>query len=155
MFYLQKRLFKDMQMDLGQYERPTEYAKKFNIKDWAFFIAYDANKPVGASTVAYNSKEILMLDGRDDLCVLWDLRVDDRYKRMGIGTKLFQMAVEWATSKNIKQMKIECQNTNVPAVKFYYRHGAVLGAFNEYFYYHDVESRNEIALFLYLNLPVD
>lgn len=40
------------------------------------------------------------------MSVLWDLRVDDRYKRQGVGTKLFTMAAEWSKLKGLKQMKI-------------------------------------------------
>jgi GNAT superfamily N-acetyltransferase len=138
--------------DLGQYEPPTEFSKKFDTKDWAFFAAYDQGVLIAAATVACKTKEILMLDGRDDLCILWDIRVEDARKRCGVGTKLFQMAVIWAKSKGFRQMKIECQNINLPAIRFYHKFGAVLCALDEYFYYSDLESREEVALIWYLDL---
>ena len=141
--------------DLGQYEPPTEFPKKFNIGNWGFFAAYHQGTLIGAATVVYQTKEVIMLGGRDDLCVLWDIRVDDQYKRRGIGSGLFQMAVTWAKEKGIRQMKIECQNNNVPAVRFYHKHGAVLRAVDEYFYYDDPDSREEVALFWYLDLQSD
>lgn len=93
-----------------------------------------------------------MLNNRDDMSVLWDIRVDDRYKRQGIGTKLFNLAVEWSKSKGFKQMKIECQNSNVQSCRFYYRHGAVLGEIDEYAYYDDVDTQDEVQLIWYLDL---
>jgi GNAT superfamily N-acetyltransferase len=138
--------------DLGPYEKPTEFSKEFDTKDWAFFAAYDRDLLIAAATVAYRTKEIRMLNGRDDLCILWDFRVEDEYKRCGVGTRLFQMATTWAKNMGIRQMKIECQNNNLPAVRFYHKSGAVLGAFDEYFYYNDEDSRQEVALIWYLDL---
>lgn len=52
-----------------------------------------------------------------------------------------------------KQMKIECQNNNVEACKFYHKQGAaVLGKIDEYAYYNDVEDRNEVQFIWYLDL---
>ena len=93
-----------------------------------------------------------MLDGRDDMSVLWDIRVDDRYKRHGVGTKLFNMAVEWSKLNGLKQMKIECQNNNVQACRFYHKHGAVLGKIDEYAYYNDSYVEDEVQLIWYLDL---
>jgi GNAT superfamily N-acetyltransferase len=138
--------------DLGQYELPTAFSKKFDISPWAFFAAYNRESLIAAATVACKTKEIIMLDGRDDLCLLWDIRVDDRYKRLGVGSKLFEMALDWSKVQGFRQMKIECQNINVPAVRFYHKNGAVLCTLDEYFYYDDPESRDEVALMWYIDL---
>lgn len=110
----------------GDEESVTRWEKKFDISNWTFFMAFDRERPVGASTVACRTKEVNILAGRDDLAVLWDIRVDDKYKRLGIGQSLFDMAVSWSRKQRYIQMKIECQNNNVPAVKFYHKQGAVL-----------------------------
>ena len=138
--------------DLGQYEPPTEFSQKFDTKNWAFFAAYDRGNAVAAATVAYKTKEIIMLGGRDDLCLLWDIRVDDSYKRRSVGSKLFEMVIAWARDKGIRQMKIECQNINLPAIRLYHKYGAVLCALDEYFYYDDPDCREEVALLWYLDL---
>ncbi len=44
-------------------------------------------EPVGASTLVCRTPGVHMLDGREDLCVLWDIRVADSHKRMGSRTK--------------------------------------------------------------------
>ena len=138
--------------DLGAYEKATENAVEFDITNWKFFMAFYNELPIGAATVASKTKEIHMLDGRDDMSVLWDIRVDDRYKRQGVGSKLFTMAVEWSKSKGLKQMKIECQNNNVQACKFYHKHGAILGMIDEYAYYKDADAKDEVQLIWYLDL---
>ena len=84
-----------------------------------------------------------MLSNRDDLAVLWDIRVDDAYKRQGVGQTLFDMAVEWSKSQGLKQVKIECQNNNITACKFYRKQGARLCAFDEYAYYNNPECKHE------------
>lgn len=138
--------------DLSQYEIASEYENEFDISNWKFFMAFDGEKPVGGITLASRTENVQMLDGRDDLCVLWDIRVHDAYKRCGIGANLFALGKQWAAGSGLRQMKIECQNNNLPACKFYRRQGAVLSAINEYAYYQDPTICNEIQLIWYLDL---
>lgn len=138
--------------DLGKYAVVTEYEKYFNIDNWQFFMVFDEAKPIGGMTLVSQTPEIRMLDGRDDLCVLWDIRVEDEYKHMGIGQKLFDLGVEWARENGLKQMKIECQNNNIPACKFYHKQGAILAKIDEYAYYDDEEAMNEVQFIWYLDL---
>ena len=109
-------------------------------------------EPVGASTLVCRTPGVHMLDGREDLCVLWDIRVADSHKRMGVGQKLFDAGVEWAKGEGFSQMKIECQNNNVPACRFYHKQGAVLSEINEYAYYQEEDLRDEAQLIWYLDL---
>ncbi len=150
-------LFKEVNVppytnDFGKYAVMSEFEKNFDVSNWKFFMAFDGDKSVGAATLACKTPEVRMLDGREDLCVLWDVRVAEEYKHKGIGQKLFDICVEWAKSQGYNQMKIECQNNNVPACKFYHKQGAVLSAINEYAYYDDNESKNEIQFIWYLDL---
>jgi len=115
-------------------------------------MAFDGERPIGGATLATRTEEINMLAGRDDLAVLWDIRVDGDYKHQGIGQALFDMAVKWAREQWLVQMKIECQNNNIPAVKFYHKQGAVLSAIDEYAYYREPELRHEAQLIWYLDL---
>lgn len=138
--------------DLGVYEEVAKYSNEFDITNWTFFMAFDNELPIGAVTIVSKTKGVHMLDDRADMSVLWDIRVDDRYKQQGVGTKLFTMAVEWSKSNGFKQMKIECQNNNVQACRFYHKHGAVLGKIDEYAYYKDTDIKDEVQLIWYLNL---
>lgn len=138
--------------DLGKYERATEYEKNFDITNWQFFMAFDGELPVGAITLASKTKGLNMLYGREDLCVLWDIRVEEGYKHRGIGQRLFDLGREWAREHGFTQMAIECQNNNVPACRFYHKQGAVLVKVDEYAYYHDVEIRDEVQFVWYLHV---
>lgn len=128
------------------------WEKQFDLANWAFFMAFDGERPVGGATVASRTPGVHMLAGREDLAVLWDIRVEDGYKRQGVGQKLFEMAAGWAKGQGLSQMKIECQNNNVPAVKFYHKQGAVLSMIDEYAYYNEPEYRCEVQLIWYLDL---
>lgn len=130
----------------------TRWEKQFDITNWAFFMAFDGERPIGAATIASRTKGVNMLGGRDDLAVLWDIRVEDGYKNQGIGQALFDMAVSWCRKNGFVQLKIECQNNNVPAVKFYHKQGAVLTMVDEYAYYLEPEFRHETQFIWYLDL---
>lgn len=149
---LKEEIVEEYLKNLGIYEIAVDYEKDFDISNWAFFMAFHEDKPVGAVTIAARTANVHMLEGRDDLCVLWDIRVTKSYKHMGIGQKLFDLAVNWSKEQGFKQMKIECQNNNVPACKFYHKQGAVLSKIDDYAYYNEAEIREEVQLIWYLDL---
>ena len=136
--------------DLGEYDKPLEWGQEFDISNWGIFIAYDRDIPIGGATLVYNTEGVNMLDNRKDMTVLWDIRVAPEYKSRGVGTQLFSYAKEWSVRHNCKQMKIETQNNNVLACKFYAKQGARLGQINEYAYYG--EDDDEVMLIWYLDL---
>ena len=136
----------------GDDESVTRWEKRRDLTNWAFFMAFDGARPVGAAAVASRDKTANMLDDREDLAVLWDIRVDGDYKHQGIGQMLFDMAVKWSREQGLIQMKIECQNNNVPAVNFYHKQGAVLSAIDEYAYYNEPEYRHETQFIWFLDL---
>ena len=155
--------------DLGGYEKACENEKRFDISNWAFFIAFDADgnpcdavqgdsrshlpgTPIGAITMAAQTQGVDMLDGRSDLAVLWDLRVREEYRQLGLGTRLFTAAVQWARQEGYKQLKIECQNNNVAACRFYQRQGAILKEVNKGAYADDPALKDEVQLIWYLDL---
>jgi GNAT superfamily N-acetyltransferase len=138
--------------DLGAYESATGAAKKFDMSNWAVFMAFDKGRAVGGAIVASRTEGVNLLSGRGDIAVLWDLRVDEGHKRQGIGQGLFGMAVGWCRSQGLLRLKIECQNNNVPACKFYHKQGAALSAVDEYAYSGDPESMQEAQFVWFLDL---
>lgn len=141
--------------DLSIYEHAIEYENEFDITNWRFYMAFDDDIPVGAMTVAGKTEGLNMLYGRKDACVLWDIRVSDTYKRIGIGQKLLDMGVLNAKKDGYQQMIIECQNNNVQACKFYQKQGAVLSKIDMYAYYLEPEIRNEIQFIWYLDIQTN
>lgn len=123
--------------------------ERFNLQNWKFYVAFDFEKPVGGCIVATKTSQVNMLEKREDLAVLWDIRVIEEYKNQGIGKQLFLLARNFAKENGFKQLKVEAQNTNPHAVNFYHKQGMVLSCINEYAY---SDYPNETQLLWYLNL---
>jgi len=60
-----------------------------------------------------------MVESRTDLALLWDLRVDSEFRRRGLGARLLASAESWARSGGCRELKVETQNINVAACRFY------------------------------------
>jgi GNAT superfamily N-acetyltransferase len=131
-------------------ELPTDWPERFDVSNWGFFLATVAGKPVGAAAVAFDTSGVFMLESRRDLSVLWDLRVQPAFR--GAGIPLFRYAAEWSRKHGCLQMKIETQNVNVPACRFYQRMGCQLGEIRRFGYAAVPGVAHEVMLNWYLNL---
>lgn len=131
---------------------PERWPRRFDIHNWGIFLALERNRQVGGATVAFNTPGVHMLDGQNDLAVLWDIRVHPDFRRCGIGTKLFNHAANWSRKRGCRQLKIETQNINVPACRFYAKQGCQLGEINRYGYVGHPEVEHEIMLIWYFDL---
>jgi len=107
-------------------EGPAHWHKTFDLSQWALFIASVADTVVGGAVVAWNTPGIDMLEGRTDLAVLWDLRVAPAYRGRNVGRHLFAAVTDWTRDRGCRTLKIETQNINVPACRFYARQGCLL-----------------------------
>jgi GNAT superfamily N-acetyltransferase len=113
---------------------PANWARRFDVSNWGFFQAADAGRPVGGAVVAFGCPQVHMLAGRNDLAVLWDLRVAPSRRGEGIGTALLAHAADWAAARGCRQLKIETQDVNVPACRFYAARGCRLAAIDRHAY---------------------
>lgn len=141
--------FKDY--DAFESERPASWAKKWDISNWGIITARAAknNERIGGAAIAWKTPEIHMLEGRDDLACLWDLRVCPEFRGKGVGRRLFDYAVQWSQRRLCRQINVETQNTNVAACRFYQSQGCELGGFNKFAY---DESLKEIQFLWYKNI---
>jgi GNAT superfamily N-acetyltransferase len=130
-------------------DAPADWPGRFDTSNWAFFSAFAQGQRIGGATVAWRTPNLEMLDGRADLAVLWDIRVSAPNRRRGVGSELFRAAAAWAIGRECRQLKVETQNINAPACRFYARQGCVLVAANRGVY---SELPNEIQLFWYKDL---
>lgn len=131
-------------------EGPTRWARRFDLSNWQLIVARSDARCVGAAVVAWNTEGVTMLEGRSDLAVLWDLRVAPELRGTGLGSALFGRAAVWAAGRGCRQLKIETQNINVPACRFYVRQGCTLGAIHRFAY---PELPEEVQLLWYRDLP--
>lgn len=134
---------------------PAEWPRRFDLTRWGLFAAHDGGTLVGAAAVAFDTPGVDMLEGRRDLAVLWDLRVAPEARGRGVGTALFGFgaAEAWAAARGGRQLKVETQNVNVAACRFYARAGCVLGAIHR-FAYPDLPDEVQLLWYKALGPPV-
>jgi GNAT superfamily N-acetyltransferase len=136
--------------DTAEGEHPAQWAVRFDVSSWGLIGAHSDGARVGGAVVAFNTEGVNMLEGRRDLAVLWDIRVSPDARGRGAGFALFRGVEAWAAARGCHQLKIETQNINVPACRFYARQGCVLGAINRFAYR---EFPDEVQLLWYKTLP--
>ena len=113
---------------------PTRWPSQFDLATWGIFGAYLDSCQIGGAAIALRAPDVEMLENRQDLALLWDLRVAPTARGKGIGTALFRHAAAWAAMQRCHHLKVETQNVNVPACRFYAQQGCVLGGLHRFAY---------------------
>jgi GNAT superfamily N-acetyltransferase len=131
--------------DANANNRPAQWYKRFDISPWGILAAFDGAKRVGGAAVAWRTPELSPPGRQNDIACLWDLRVHPDYRNQGIGHNLFTRALTWSSERSCRRIKIETQNINVPACRFYARRDCELAGIDGYAY----ETIDEIQLLWY------
>lgn len=105
--------------DAVKSEGPTRWAARWDLANWVVLGAWRAGRRVGGAVVARDTEGVDMLEDRRDLAVLQDLRVDPTARRSGAGRALVDAAIRWAAEQGCHELKVETQDVNVPACRFY------------------------------------
>lgn len=79
-----------------------------------------------------------------------DVAVDRASRGLGVGRALMDGACRWARTAGLPGLRLETQSTNVPACRFYARHGFRLGGADRLLYAGFPALAHETALFWYL-----
>jgi streptothricin acetyltransferase len=111
--------------------------------DKAVFLAYLDGSVAG---------RVIVSEGWNGYAWIDDIAVDVRRRRAGVGRALMDRAVAWAVERSLPGIRLETQDNNVPACKFYESYGFHLGGFDRDLYRGLDEETKEIALFWYLPL---
>jgi GNAT superfamily N-acetyltransferase len=82
-------------------------------------VAHIDGAVAGGTTVAFGGSGLDMLEGRSDMAVLWDIRVAPSCQGRGVGRALFEAGEAWAGARGCVELKVETQNINVSACRFY------------------------------------
>jgi|Deesub1362A_J573_1020465.scaffolds.fasta_scaffold10807_2 ribosomal protein S18 acetylase RimI-like enzyme len=135
--------------DQARGDSPERWLGRWDISNWGVISAFDGQRRIGGVVLALRTPGVNMLENRDDLAVLWDIRLHPGYRRRGIGSRLFSQAVVWARNRGCRQLKIETQNSNVPACRFYSHQGCELGAIHRGAY---LDEPHEAQLLWFLDL---
>lgn len=129
---------------------PADWEKRFDLSNWGLLVAQEDDRFVGGAVIADYARDARTFEGRRDLAVLWDLRVHPRHRRRGLGSTLFAAVERWAIARGCPRLRIETQNVNVPACRFYAKQGCTLGAVHRFAY---PEFPEEVQLLWYKDLP--
>ncbi|HTZ92435.1 MAG TPA: hypothetical protein VMB74_08580 [Streptosporangiaceae bacterium] len=62
---------------------PTRWADRFDTSNWGLICARQDGARVGGAVIAWSTPGVHILDGRDDVAVLWDIRACRFYRKMG------------------------------------------------------------------------
>jgi streptothricin acetyltransferase len=120
--------------DRADGSRPDNWHQRFDIANWALHSAWISNRRVGGVVTAFKTEGLDMLERREDLAVIWDIRVMPELRGQGLGSALFAAAERWAKAQGCKQLKVETQNNNVAACRFYAQRGCTLGSIHRFAY---------------------
>ena len=115
-----------------------EYLKK---PDRDCFIALREGKPVG---------QMLLQKYWNNLASIEDIRVSREYRNHGIGKELIRIAIEWSEKKGLKGIRLETQDTNVEACRFYRSCGFKLRGMDRALYSGLNPEKPETALYWYM-----
>ena len=90
-------------------ERVLGWPERFDITNWRFLLAVDRGDVVGGAGVLCDSPEIHLLNGRRDLGLLWDVRVDPALRRRGVGTAIGWRG-EWFSTPSVGREVRACRH---------------------------------------------
>lgn len=124
-------------------ERPVDWARRFDVSSWRMFTAQIDDRQVGGAVIAVNTPDFMMMAGRGDLALIWDLRVSPETRGRGVGRALFRAAENWARDQGCCYLRVETQHLNVAACRFYEAQGFELIEANREAYR---ESPDEVQL---------
>lgn len=148
---VEKRLETPYVKDIDAYDgSPERWRRRWDLSNWGILSGYIDGERVGGAVVAYNTDGVNTLEGRSDLAALWDFRVRPDLRGRGIGVRLFERAESWAAARGCRLFKVETQNNNVAACRFYAARGCHLGLINRYAY-EELPQETELTWYKELN----
>jgi ribosomal protein S18 acetylase RimI-like enzyme len=86
---------------------------------------------------------------------LWliDIRTREDARRQGAGSALIQRLQEIARNSRVRGITVETQITNYAAISFYRKHGFECAGFHDHFYGNDDIEKQDVAIFLFWEVP--
>lgn len=115
-------------------EGPLGWASRFDLSKWTLFMAWMNEVHVGGAALVFQAPEIELLEGRDDVGLLWDIRVDPSRRGCGIGSALLEVVEQTLIARGAHWLDVETQQINAGACRFYSRNGFHLRRVNSQAY---------------------
>lgn len=102
---------------------PTDWPLRFDVSRSTILAAFAQGQRVGGAALIFADPRIELLGDCATCALLWDLRVAPTLRYQGIGSALLQSAEHVATRLGASALRVETQQVNVPACRFYARNG--------------------------------
>jgi len=101
-------------------DQVSDWPRVFDVATWSLFLAHSPQGDlVGGAVVAAQDKSVNLLEGRDDLAHIFDIRVHPDHLGQGLGRQLWNEACRWCITQGISELRVETQDVNVAACAFY------------------------------------
>lgn len=132
-----------IELSLKPFAEPFEkvFEERFfekHIEEPRVFAAETKNKRVGWLELGYANWNNRMR--------VWDISVEENFRRKGIGASLMNHAVKVAKERGARMLVLETQSCNVPAINFYLKFGFELIGFDVAAYSNKDVERKEVRL---------
>lgn len=86
---------------------------------WGLIAAFEGEKRLGGILLLTDAPSFDLLEGRKDLAMMPDVRVHPDGRGKGVGRALVEEALKWSRRNNCVEMRVETQDVNVSACRFY------------------------------------
>ncbi|HAY13030.1 MAG TPA: GNAT family N-acetyltransferase [Fimbriimonadaceae bacterium] len=110
--------------------RPQDWHLHFDLTHWGLFVVHGEGRVFGGAAVCFDTPGVDLLEGRTDLAFVWDLRVAPDFRGQGIGARLWHHVEDWCRANGVSELRVETQDINAPACRFYARMGCELLSVN-------------------------
>lgn len=118
------------------------YNEYINKPNQVIYIALLHNQIIGLIVLKKNWNHYAYIE---------DIKVDKKYRSLGVGRRLIEQAKQWAKESNMPGIMLETQNNNVAACRFYEKCGFVIGGVDFLVYKGIHEESDEVAMYWYLH----
>jgi ribosomal protein S18 acetylase RimI-like enzyme len=132
---------------IEQTDPPERWPKQFGKDKLGLLMAFKESRLVGGAAVVLDLQIGMTTPfDKEGIAALWDIRVQPEERNKGIGSMVLQSAASWAKERGCTYMRIETQNTNVPACKLYAKNGCTLIAIHRQGYASTKEAKETMLL---------
>jgi streptothricin acetyltransferase len=129
----------------------SPYTKKYPVEkiDYSIYLS----RPGRTVFFAYGDQsiagEIRLRKNWNVFAYIEEIVVDVKFRRLGIGRRLIQAAIQWAKDNQLPGVMLETQNNNVAACQLYQSCGFELAGFDRRLYQGIDINSEEVALYWY------